>query len=194
MIAGRYSYGSDDHILDAMDWASLNGAKIISMSLVSEKERNRSINNPSSEVYERVASILLEQGTLVIAAAGNSSARPQFTCPVDNPAACPSIMAVAAVDNYRKIARFSCAKMDKFGTIDISAPGVGVYSAYKNQSFLSESGTSMATPHVAGIAALYFQLYPNLPARKIWDKLVSNALPLGSREDYGNGLVQAPYL
>jgi subtilisin len=191
-VLNNYGYGYDDHILDAMDWASLNGAKIISMSLVSEKDNNRLINQPSSIAYEQVASILLEQGTLVVAAAGNSSVRPQFIRPVDNPAACPSIIAVAAVDHHRRIAKFSCAKMDDLGEINISAPGVAVYSAYKNQSFWNDSGTSMATPHVAGVAALYFQLHPNLSAKEIWNMLIANALPLGSLEDYGNGLVQAP--
>lgn len=192
-VLDNRGYGYDDGILDAMDWAGENGAKIISMSLVSEKENNRSIAQPFARLYERTASLLLERdNTLVVAAAGNSSVRPHYTKPVDNPAACQSVMAVAAVDSYRKIANFSCAQMDEVGTLDISAPGVGVYSAYKDRSFGSLSGTSMATPHVAGVAALYFQLYPDLSARKIWDKIVADAIPLGNSEDYGYGLVQAP--
>jgi subtilisin len=191
-VLDNRGYGYDDDILDAMDWARDKGAKIISMSLVSEKENNRSISQPFSDAYEQIASVLLAQGTLVVAASGNSSVRPRYTKPVDNPAACQSVMAVAAVDSNRKIASFSCAQMDEIGLLDISAPGVGVYSAYKDRSFGSLSGTSMATPHVAGVAALYFQLYPDLSAREIWDKIVADALPLGNREDYGYGLVQAP--
>lgn len=185
-------YGYDDGILDAMDWAGENGARVISMSLVSARENNREIAKPPSAAYEQIASILLAQGTLVVAAAGNSSVRPHYTKPIDNPAACPSVLAVAAVDGDRKIANFSCAQMDEVGMLDISAPGVGVYSAYKDRSFGSLSGTSMATPHVAGVAALYFQLYPDRSAREIWDKIVADALPLGNQEDYGRGLVQAP--
>jgi subtilisin len=191
-VLDHRGYGYDDGILDAMDWAADNGAKVISMSLVSEKENNRSIAKPPSNLYEQTAALLLEQGILVVAAAGNSSVRPHYTKPVDNPAACPSIMAVAAVDSDRKIANFSCAKMDEVGILDISAPGVGVYSAHKDRSFCRLSGTSMATPHVAGVAALYFQLYPDRSAREIWNKIVADALPLGNHEDYGHGLVQAP--
>lgn len=193
-VLDRRGCGYDDGILDAMNWAADNGAKIISMSLVSPEQQNRGISKPHSAAYEQIAAILLEQGTLVVAAAGNSSVRPHYTKPVDNPAACPSVMAVAAVDSDRRIATFSCAQMDEVGMLDISAPGVGVYSAYKDRSFCRQSGTSMATPHVAGVAALYFQLYPDLSARAIWDKIVADALPLGSDVDYGHGLVRAPVI
>jgi subtilisin len=185
VLDNRYGRGNLDRIIDAMDWSAEQGAKIISMSLSGGRSRS---NQPFSNPYEQIASTLLEQGILVVAASGNNSVRPHYIKPVDNPAACPSVMAVAAVDSDRKIATFSCAQMDEIGLLDISAPGVGVYSAYKDRSFGSLSGTSMATPHVAGVAALY----PDLSAREIWDKIVADALPLGNREDYGYGLVQAP--
>ena len=115
--------GQDDQILDGIDWAADFGAKIISMSLGSE----RAAGQPFATPYERLAERLLASGVLFVAAAGNESNRPFSTAAVGNPAACPSIMAVAAVDRNRQVASFSCAQLDGIGTLDISGPGVAVY-------------------------------------------------------------------
>jgi subtilisin len=187
-VLNNKGFGNDDQILDAIDWARDQGAKIISMSLGSD----RRINQPHPSAYENIAEILSEQGILIVAAAGNNSNRPQFTQPVNNPAACPSIKAVAAIGKNRKVASFSSAQMDQIGTLDISAPGVAVYSAYKNGTYTTISGTSMATPHIAGVAALYYQLNPSLSVAEIWQLILSNALTLGDVDDYGIGLVQVP--
>jgi subtilisin len=179
--------GYDDDIIKGMNWARDRGAKIISMSLGS----NRNVNQPYTSLYERTADILSSEGILIVAAAGNSSSRPHFTRPVNNPAACPSIKAVAAIDENQKVYSSGSAQMDKIGTLDISAPGVAVFSAYKNGTYTTISGTSMATPHIAGVAALYYQLNPDTPA-KIWQLILDNTLPLGDVNDYGFGLVQVP--
>ena len=192
-VLDNQGYGYDDQILEGIDWAVDQGAKVISLSFVSELDRDREINGPFSEAYERVASVLLEGGVLLVAAAANTSCRPHYTKPVDNPAACPSIMAVAAVDRQKQIAPFSCAKMDDIGSVDISGPGVSVYSAWTGGRFASISGTSMATPHVAGVAALYRQLYPHLSAKELRQLVLASALPLGDPKDYGFGLVQVPH-
>lgn len=180
--------GYDDQILDGIDWADDNGAKIISMSFGSY----RAPQEAYSDAYERVAEVLREQGVLLVGAAGNGSGRPFFTTPVENPAACPSIMAVAATDRYRRIAHFSSRQMDSIGEVNISAPGVDVYSAFTGGGFRRESGTSMATPHVAGVAALYLELNPGLSAEELWRRLQDAAMPLGDRRDFGYGLLRAP--
>lgn len=180
--------GQDDQILDGIDWAADFGAKIISMSLGSE----RAAGQPFATPYERVAERLLASGVLIVAAAGNESNRPFSMAAVGNPAACPSIMAVAAVDRNRQVASFSCAQLDGIGTLDISAPGVAVYSSWTGGGFRSISGTSMATPHVAGVAALYRQKNPGLSAQGIWNLLMSQAIPLGNSRDFGRGLLQVP--
>jgi subtilisin family serine protease len=180
--------GSDDKILAGMDWARDQGAQVISMSLGSP----RKIGEPYSVAYEQVASTLLADGILVVAAAGNESGRPDYRNPVENPAAAPSIMAVAAVDKDCKVGWFSCAQLDDIGTLDISAPGVDVYSSYMGGGFKLESGTSMAAPHVAGVAALYCQHVPSLRGRALWNTLTSTALKIGDPSDYGAGLVQVP--
>jgi subtilisin family serine protease len=181
--------GMDDGIISAIRWAAQEGARIISLSLGSE----RAVGAPYNRAYERVAERLLARrpGVLLVAAAGNESERPWLTRPVGDPAACPSLMAIAAVDQWMRVAHFSCAAMDGIGRLDLSGPGVAVHSAWPS-GYLAINGTSMATPHVAGAAALLGQAYPNASASELWDRLVSRARRLGRPDDFGAGLVQAP--
>ena len=181
--------GFSDWILDGIDWAAENGARVVSMSCVS----SRTAGEPCALVYERVAENLLRTspGTLLLAAAGNASERPWYTRAVDNPAACPSLLAVAAVHRARRIASFSGRQMDDIGEVNISAPGVGVHSAWTGGGFRTLSGTSMAVPHVAGVAALYLEEQPTLSGSDLRRTLQTWALPLGDVRDFGSGLVQA---
>ena len=181
--------GFSDWILDGIDWAAENGARVISLSCIS----SRTAGQPYAVVYERVAANLLRSnpGTLLLAAAGNASERPWYTRPVDNPAACPSLLAIAAVHRARRIASFSGRQMDDVGEVDLSAPGVGVHSAWTGGGFRTLSGTSMAVPHVAGVAALYLEEQPTLSGPDLWRALQTRALSLGDVRDFGSGLVQA---
>ena len=181
--------GFSDWILDGIDWAAENEARVITMSCVS----SRGPGQPYAVAYERVAENLLHgtPGSLLVAAAGNASARPWYTRAVDNPAACPSLMAVAAVHRARRIASFSGRQMDEIGEVNLSAPGVGVHSAWIGGGYRTLSGTSMAVPHVAGVAALYLEEQPDLSARDLWRILQARAQPLGDARDFGSGLVHA---
>ena len=181
--------GFDDWILDGIDWAVENGARVVSMSCMS----SRAAGEPSALLYERVAENLLASrpGTLLLAAAGNASERPWYTRAVDNPGACPSLLAVAAVHRERRIASFSGRQMDDIGVVNLSAPGVSVHSAWTGGGFRTLSGTSMAVPHVAGVAALYLEEQPGLSGPDLWRMLQTRALPLGDVRDFGSGLVQA---
>jgi subtilisin len=182
--------GFSDWILDGIDWAAENGARAISLSCLS----SRAAGQPHAVVYERVAENLLRSapGTLLMAAAGNASERPWYTRPVDNPAACPSLLAVAAVHRAGRIASFSGRQMDEIGEVNLSAPGVAVHSAWTGGGFRTLSGTSMAVPHVAGVAALYLEEEPGLSGPGLWRALDERALHLGDARDFGRGLVQAP--
>lgn len=189
-VLGDDGRGWDDAIIDGMDWAVDQGARVISMSLGAP----RAVNQPYSAVYEDLARNFAETtpGVLIVAAAGNEAQRPQRLAPVGNPAACPSILAVAAVDAQKQVAWFSCATMDQIGTVDVAGPGVDVVSAKPGGSTQSLSGTSMATPHVAGLAALYLQQNPKLTSAQLWAKLVERCTPAGAASDVGQGIVQAP--
>lgn len=149
-----------------------------------------------ARTYNDVAQRALLQNTLIIAAAGNDSNRTNGVCkPVNHPANCPAIMAVAALDNNLQVSYFSCAGINgEGGQVDIAAPGVDVYSSWIGpQNYNTISGTSMATPFVAGIAALFFEAYPNATAGEVWAMLVQRAKRLNlSAADIGAGLVQAP--
>jgi len=173
---------------------------------------------PFSPVYEAVAQRALQSnpGTLIIAAAGNSSRLPNGQRrvppnPVGRPANCPSIMAVAALDANLGIAPFSDGEINpNGGGVDIAGPGVSVFSSVPEPfpasvqpggldrpwppRYHTISGTSMATPHVAGIAAMWLEARgAGTSAQALWQLLTGNArrLALSSR-DAGAGLVLAP--
>ena len=100
------------------------------------------------------------------------------------------------MDRFLNVADFSCGSVNKDSgqLVDIAAPGVAVFSSYKNpQLYAPLSGTSMATPFVAGVAALLWEKKPKATPREIWDLLKQNArrLPL-SPDDVGAGMVQVP--
>ncbi len=187
--------GADGGILAAIDRAISSGCHIISMSLGASTVPG----TPFSPIYESIAKRALSRGTLIIAAAGNESFRPGFISPVGRPANCPSIMAVAALDNQLQVAYFSNGSINPDGgQIDIAAPGVDVYSTWTTKApsnpsrYLTISGTSMATPHVAGIAALYAEA-TGKRGMELWGLLMRDAQRLALPSvDVGVGLVQAP--
>jgi subtilisin family serine protease len=186
--AGR---GNDGGILAGIDWAIANQCRVISMSLGSPAEPGQTY----SRVYENVARRALARNTLIIAAAGNESQRPAIIKPVGHPANCPSIMAVGAVNVDLQLAPFTTRGINPLGgQVDVVGPGVNVYSSVPMpRRYARFSGTSMATPHVAGIATLWLEARPGATASDLWRVLVASArrLPLPA-VDVGSGLVQAP--
>ncbi|MFB7247289.1 S8 family serine peptidase [Streptomyces populi] len=182
--------GPDGQILAGMNWAVARGARVISMSLGARVRKGELF----PQVYEILAKRALERGTVIVAAAGNESDRPQDIEPVGRPANCPSILAVAALDKAFTPAFFSNAGINgQGGEINIAAPGMDVRSAAPNGGYANKSGTSMATPHVAGVLALLAQANPNASAADLMAALKSGAFPLAQPlRDVGAGLLQAP--
>lgn len=183
--------GADGGILAGIAWAMANRCRVVSMSLGSPTEPGQ----PYSRVYEQVAQRAIQAGTLIIAAAGNESDRRiGRIAPVGHPANCPSIMAVGAVDVHITVASFSCGTVDNIGQVDLVGPGVDVHSSWPMPArYRRINGTSMATPHVAGVAALIAGQDPKMRPQDVWTRLVQTArrLELPST-DVGAGLVQAP--
>jgi hypothetical protein len=177
--------GSDDQILAGINWAVANRCRIVSMSLGAPV----ALGEPFSVVFEVAARRALAAGTLVVAAAGNNG-----PFPVNHPANCPSIMAVAALDVRQQVASFSSPGRNPDGQVDIAAPGVDVLSTWPTPTrYRRLNGTSMATPHVAGIGALLAEANPDASVSDLWTQLTRTArrLPLSSTL-VGAGLVQAP--
>jgi len=184
--------GTDSQILGGIDWAVQNKCVVVSMSLGAPTRPGQ----PHSKVFEAAAARALRAGTLIIAAAGNESGRPGLISSVGHPANCPSIMAVAALDSALGVARFSNRGINPDGgQVDIAGPGVDVYSSFLMPTrYRRLNGTSMATPHVAGVAALLAEADPAARGAALAQLLTTRARRLSrlSSADVGAGLVQAP--
>ena len=173
--------GTQAQVLSGMNWAIANRCAVISMSLGAQI--------PVQPSYTSAGAAALAAGCLIVAAAGNASTRPGHIAPAGAPANSPTIMSVAALDNTLRVAAFSCG-----GKIDIAGPGVSVFSSWPSPTLHNTiSGTSMATPHVAGCAALWAQSNAGLRGPALRAKLIATArhLPF-PHSDVGAGLVQAP--
>jgi subtilisin len=173
--------GATSSILAGITWALANQCDIISMSLGSAVGEQAS--------YTQMGQKALDKNALIIAAAGNDSTRPGNIAPTGAPANSPTIMAVAAVDCSSNIAPFSNG-----GKIEIAGPGVNVLSSVPMPTkYGTKSGTSMATPHVSGIGALWAQSDASYRGKALWSALTGAAKSLSlPASDVGAGLVQAP--
>ena len=173
--------GTQIQVLAGMNWAIVNKCAVISMSLGAAI--------PVQPSYTAAGAAALAAGCLIIAAAGNNSSRPGVINPAGAPANSPTIMSVAALDSSLRVAVFSDGRK-----VDIAGPGVNVFSSWPRPTLHNTiSGTSMATPHVSGCAALWAQSNPALRGAALRAKLVATArhLPFQA-SDVGAGLVQAP--
>ena len=195
--------GYDSDILEGIAWAVSKGVRVISLSLGSA----RTVGGDVAASYEELArDLFLTSNCLLVSAAGNGSSRgANHIAPVENPAACDSFMAVAAIDQEDRIADFSCGQRDSIGVVNLSAPGMAVFSSWLRSPGGGEEtryelldGTSMATPIVAAVAALHLESRPELLTNdlrntgRLWDLLEQTARPLGSPADFGRGCVRVP--
>ncbi|HEY5877518.1 MAG TPA: S8 family serine peptidase [Nakamurella sp.] len=188
-VLGDKGSGSDGGIIAGINWAVENECHVISMSLGADVAR---VHPPYTVVGKRA----LDAGSLIVAAAGNNADRRVGNFGfVGAPANSPFIMAVGALDQKLEMAFFSARTLagTRGGQVDIAAPGFQVYSSWPMPTrYRTISGTSMATPHVAGIAALWAEL-TGYRGRDLWATLAqdSQRLLLPS-VDVGCGLALAP--
>jgi len=172
-VLGDTGSGYTSDIVQGLNWCVSHGMRVASMSL----------GGGSTTSLKYACDRAYSYGVLLVAAAGNSGGAVLY------PAAYSSVIAVAATDRYDRRASWS-----NYGPqIELAAPGVSIYSTYKNGSYATMSGTSMACPHVTGAAALAWAsgLTTN---RAVRSKLQTTADDLGTKGFdyyYGYGLVDA---
>jgi len=172
--SGNWVYSSD--LLTAARTAQARGARIISMSLG---------GSYSSLTEKQGFDDLYNKGVLLIASAGNDG-----NTAVSYPAGYSSVVSVAAIDSKKVVAYFSQKNSD----VELAAPGVSVLSTVSSNGYAYYNGTSMAAPHVSGVAALIWSKYPGATNVQVRTALTSSAEDLGAagRDDaYGFGLVRA---
>jgi subtilisin family serine protease len=153
-----------DGIIEAVD----RGARVINLSL----------GNYATSAFLRDAVLYAERHQVVlVAAAGNDDSGQS-----SYPAAYPEVLAVAATTRAGAVAGFS-----NYGPyVDVAAPGDGIASTYKGGQYAMLSGTSMATPHVAALAALVCGVNPRLTAAQVRAVITSTATDIGpaGRDDH----------
>ncbi len=157
--------GSLDNAIKAIDYATKMGAKVMSNSWG---------GGGFSQTLMDAIKKSEAAGAIFIAAAGNDSNNNDATPSYPGSYAIDNIVSVAAIDNTGHIAGFS-----NYGknSVHIGAPGVNIYSSTGGK-YDSWSGTSMATPHVSGVAALLWSNEPNLTAKDIKQRLLTTARPI----------------
>ena len=179
---GRVSgVGSSADIAAGIRWSVDNGARVINLSLG---------GTVGTQVERDAVAYAVARNVLVVAAMGNDgpAAGPSF------PAAFPDVVAVGAIGQNDRRAGFSQVGAH----IDIAAPGVGILSTVWDNGTATMDGTSMASPHVAGVAALVMSCNTNLTAAQVADILRQTARPLRDNvsdpvpnNQYGFGCVDA---
>jgi len=165
--------GSTSNVANGVIYAA-DRAQILNLSLGSVY--------PNTTLQNAINYAANTKGRLVVAASGNcgDSNYPWNGCTAQNqpsyPAAWSNVLAVAATDNSNAHASFSTSG----SYVDVAAPGVDIYNTYIGNSYYYESGTSQATPHVAGLAALIWSKYPSYTAAQVWNRITSTAVDLGT--------------
>lgn len=177
---GASGSGSTSATIAAVQGCVDQGANVISLSLGGSGD-SRNARNFYADLYAN-------QNILMIAAAGNDgNARLSY------PASYPGLVSVAALQQRRN-GDLSRASYSQFNAqVEIAAPGSNVLSTIPGNSYGSKSGTSMATPHVAGVAGLLWMYFPECTNAEIRHAMLFTADPItqGCDEFTGYGVVQA---
>jgi subtilisin family serine protease len=166
-------------VLDAVDWAREHGADVINLSL------GGTLTPEQVELAQPTFTAARDAGILTVAASGNDGNAVRMY-----PASFKGVVSVSAVDSTDTIADFSSTGR----AVDIAAPGVDLLSVAAGGGYVRESGTSMAAPHVTGVAALVRAARPGLDVDELEAVLRASAVDLGAPGHdtlYGDGRVDA---
>ncbi|TDT41172.1 subtilisin family serine protease [Streptomyces sp. BK208] len=185
--------GSESEIIAGMEWAARDvDADIVSMSLGSTEA-----SDGTDPMAEAVNTLSRETGALFVIAAGNTGAPSS----IGSPGAADAALTVGAVDSADQAAWFTSAGPrygDNALKPDLSAPGVGILAARSRLAegtgdYTSMDGTSMATPHIAGVAALLAEEHPDWDGARLKDALMSTSKELDAPvHQLGAGRVSVP--
>jgi Subtilisin-like serine proteases len=177
--------GTDDIIADGIVWAVNHGADIINLSLGSDTE---------TAILRSAVEYAVENGVLVVAAAGNFNPQKESNPGINYPASYPNVIAVTATDSNDRIANISATGSESV----LSAPGMNIVSDYwtkdEGSTYAVADGTSMASSFVVGVAAMIWSKHPDWPAEQVKIALENGAKDLGipGRDDqFGFGRVDA---
>ncbi len=172
----RGGIGAYEDLIRAIIYATDNGAHVINMSLGASSY---------SRGEQMAVDYAVARNVVVVAAAGNTGNQTDHY-----PAAHPSVLAVAATTADDYLASFST----RGDFVDVAAPGYGIYSTYLGGGYATMSGTSMATPHVAGLAALLLARNPGLTPDQVRMAIEATADDLGPTGHdiyFGHGRINA---
>ncbi|MEU5977218.1 S8 family serine peptidase [Streptomyces sp. NPDC047315] len=182
-VLSDFGSGTDSGIMAGIDWAVAQGADVVNLSLGGTDSIG------VDPVEAQVNAVTEKSGVLFAIAAGNSGPDART---LGSPGAADAALTVGAVDGEERLAEFS-SRGPRLGDSavkpDVTAPGVGVTAAsaagsliersvgQRPEGYVTISGTSMATPHVAGAAALLKQQHPGWQAAELKSALVGSAVP-----------------
>lgn len=178
-VLDRNGSGSYSGIIAGIEWAIANKMNVINMSLGGSQ---------GSTALEQACNAAYNAGILVVAAAGNEGTAAGTTECIGYPARYASVIAVGSITSSNVRSSFSSTG----STLELMAPGSDIYSTTYNGSYGTMSGTSMACPHVAGVAALVWSAKPTLTNVQLRSALRATAdNPWNDAWRYGYGLVNA---
>ncbi len=186
-VLDQQGSGSIYDVADGIEWAVINDAEVINLSLGTVAD---------SATLKAAIDYAYNNGVLLVAAGGNCGDSAYFLngCSYQDqpvyPGAYTNVMAVASTDSHDNQSSFS----NQGSYIEIAAPGSNIYSTYPSSTYATQSGTSMAAPHVAGLAALVWSQNSSWTNQEVRAQIRNTAQDLGASgwdNQFGYGRIDA---
>ncbi|MBI2845389.1 MAG: S8 family peptidase [Chloroflexi bacterium] len=184
-VLDRSGFGLTSQVIAGLEWAMEQEVDVINLSLGGEGPCD------GTDALSEACDLVVERGFVVCVAAGNSGPAPASIGP---PGCARLVITVGASTDQDEVADFSSRGPTEDGRIkpDIVLPGVGIISTRAQDTsagepvsphYTASSGTSMATPHASGLAALLLQARPDLTPAQVKSLIMTTAIDLGQRAE-----------